>query len=552
MILNQYKYIISLFVGAVFLVSCNRVTLIVEEIPPNTPIGDDIFIVGNFNDWNPGNDSYQMKLNKDSTYSFILPAGYGNLKYKFTRGSWLSVEKSICGNEIDDRSYNVNKEMTIINSIESWADLDPVNCTERTLCIELLPGNTPANSVIAIASEINSWDPDAESIVKRNSNGEYCLTIQRPKGVNKMEFKVTRGALSNSESDVFGKEVPNRVMEFGKKDTLRISVEGWIDLPMDQPEQVTLILRSIPRQTPEEESIYMASRLNSWKSGDMEYEFKQNSDGQYYINLPRKNMRLDYKVTRDGWRTVEVDDKGFDIGNRNINLSESDSVYIDIIRWKDQDLLGDSKITLVLEELPENTPQDDEVYIAGNFNDWNPGRLKYRFKKNINGNYYVNLYRQREELDFKITRGNWDQEAISHDGSFIPVYHFNSRDFDTLLIQPKIAHWKDLPPNQEAKNVTLVIDHLPKATPRNPTLYFASSNNGWNPQSVLYTMNQLKDGRYYITVDQSGEAFFEYKITRGGWNKAEVDKRGNDIDNRIQYFGFADTVYIEIEGWKDL
>lgn len=552
MIFKKYTYLLSIFIGAVLLASCNRVTIIVDDIPANTPMGDDVFIVGNFNDWNPGSETYQMKLNEDSSYSILLPAGYGKLEYKFTRGNWMSVEKSLCGEEIDNRSYDISEDITIINKIESWADLDPVDCPERTIKIDLLPENTPEDAEIAIASELNSWDPNLESVAKRDEKGDYYVTIRRPEGMEKMEFRVTRGILSASESDVFGRELPNRVLEFGKKDTLEISVEGWVDIPQDQPEQVVLILKSIPKVTPKGEPIFLSSRLNSWKSGDEEYLFQINDVGQHYLILPRKKMLLDYKITREGWHTVEVDENGNDIDNRNISLAKSDTVYIDVVRWKDQDLMGSEQITLVLKSIPLNTPEDDAVFVTGNFNNWDPGRLRYRFRKDEKGSYYVNIPRQKGDLEFKLTRGNWNQEAIHNNDFSFPSFKYKYREIDSVLIIPELMGWKDLPLYPELRNITLVINQLPDRTPNDSDIYFASNMNGWDPESNLYKMRLLENGKYYITINKKNEESFEYKMTRGGWGRVETDINGEDIENRIQYFGFADTVYVDIVRWKDL
>jgi len=445
MIFSKLKHIIILIIAAIILASCNRVTVVIDDVPPNTPLGDPIYIVGNFNNWNPGHEKYQMKLEADSSYSIILPSGYGEMQYKFTRGNWGTVEKDICGEEIDDRKSYIDKDVIITASIKSWADLDPVNCNQRTVIIEGLPGNTPEDDIIAIASELNSWDPDTKAIAQKNKKGEYAVTIERPEGLEKMEFKVTRGILSTSESDVLGRELPNRILEFGKKDTMRISVDGWMDLPRNKPEQVTLVLNTIPKLTPKGEPVYFASRLNSWESGDPDYQFNIDEKGRYYLNLPKTKKSVDYKITRLGWHTVEVNKNGFDIENRNISLAKSDTVFIDVQRWKDQDYLGENQITLILDKIPENTPSGDNIFVAGNFNYWKPGSLRSRFKKFPDGRYYANIPRGRGELEFKITRGNWDQEAIELNGSTLPLFRYNYSDLDTLVIKPSIRYWKDLP-----------------------------------------------------------------------------------------------------------
>jgi hypothetical protein len=383
------------------------------------------------------------------------------------------------------------------------------------------------------------------------NSGNYIINIQRPIGKNNIQFKVTRGDLNSVETDVFGNEIPNRILEFGKKDTLEISVEGWRDLPMEQPESVTLILKSIPKLTPEDEPLFLASKLNGWKSGDIEYLFKKNNRGEYYIKLPRKKMLLEYKITRDGWHTVEVNRFGEDIDNRQINLSNTDTSYIDVIRWKDRDAMDDEMITLVLNLLPFSTPKDAQIYLAGNFNNWEPGRLSDRFKPAKDGSYYANIRRGRGALEFKITRGSWDREAINHDGSALALFRYNYDDYDTVFLEPVAKYWKDLPPKPENKEVTIVIETLPESTPEKSEIYFTSNINSWNPESDAFKMTPMVNDKYYITIARS-DPYIEYKITRGEWGKVETDPYQNDIENRIQYFGFADTVYIKVAGWKDL
>jgi hypothetical protein len=62
--------------------------------------------------------------------------------------------------------------------------------------------------------------------------------------------------------------------------------------------------------------------------------------------------------------------------------------------------------------------------------------------------------------------------------------------------------------------------------------------------------SQLPDGRPAITIPVRGNKM-EFKITRGGWNKVEVDKSGQEIENRILYLGFSDSIHLDIARWRD-
>jgi len=528
--------------------SCNRVVLVVDEIPENTPMGDPIFLTGNFNMWSPGEERYQMELGEDSNYYFSLPAGFGDLEYKFTRGNWGSVEKGLCGEEIEDRSLFVESDDTLYHRVESWSDLNPVNCPRCVLVIDMVPSNTPEKDIIAIASDLNSWDPDNASIAKRTRDGLLYVEIDRPEGINNIEYKVTRGDLSTAEADEYGHEIPNRILKFGESDTLVITVDSWIDLPLSHPDRVTIIINELPSITPEKEPIYLSSKLNSWYSGDRNYQFIRNRKNQLYYSFPRMKMTLDYKITRNGWHTVEVDKNSYDINNRQINLEYADTIYIDVLRWKDQEEIGDNNVTLVLKDLPESTPEDANIYVAGEFSDWNPGRLRYLFKKDSSGYYYVNLPRRKGDFEFKITRGSWESLALDQYGSELPPIRYNYSDFDTLIINPGIVHWNDIPSLSGNRVVKIVLNSVPENTFKDDKIYLVPDFNGWDPEDENLIFQAQEDGKYIISIPYQDKSM-SFKITKGGWENVEKNKMGEDIENRVLHFGFSDKLIIEVEAW---
>ena len=548
MIKQFYIKMIWGFLALLLFASCNRVVLVVDEIPGNTPIGDPIYLAGNFNMWSPGEERYELQLSEDSIYYFSLPTGYGELEYKFTRGNWGTVEKGICGEEINDRTLLVSDNDTIYHNIGSWKDLNPINCPRAVLLIDMLPSNTPINDIIAIASDLNSWNPNEASIARRTKNGELVVEITRPEGVNSMEYKITRGDLSNAEADEYDREIPNRILKFGESDTLKVTVDSWVDLPLSSPDRVTIIINKLPKLTPKNDAIYLASKLNSWTSGDRNYQFQRNRKGQMFYSFPRMKMNLNYKITREGWHTVEVDRNGYDIDNRQINLEFADTIYIDVLRWKDQEEIGDNAVTLVLEEVPESTPEGANIYISGAFNDWNPGQLRYMFKQHEDGKYYVNIARKNGNLKFKISRGSWESIALDKYGAELPTYGFNYNDFDTLIIKTEIKNWKDLPKLDGNRVVRIILNSVPEDTEEGAKFYLASNLNGWNPKDENQVFKPQEGGTYYINVPYQGESM-SYKITKGGWANVEKDKFGDDIENRVLNFGFSEEVRIDVASW---
>ena len=527
--------------------SCKRVVIKVDSIPSNTPTGQPIYITGNFNNWDPGEELYILQLAEDSNYYYTLPPGFGTVFFKFTRGDWNTVEKDICGEEIENRLLETALYDTVVCKIESWTGLDPIDCPKLILKIDNIPENTPIDDLIALASNVNSWDPDNASVFEKTTSGGLLLTIDRPPGVNTIDYKITRGDLSTSEADEYGNEIPIRTLKFGSKDTICLDIKGWTDIPETKSHRVVIIIKKLPNNTFLDDGLFLACNLNSWSAGDKNYQFQLNKNGQWFYPVPRKESTLDYKITRGDWGSVEVDRSGNDIDNRSLNLQNEDTVYVEIKGWKDIESSTDNEIIIILDSIPKSTPSDAKFYLTGNFNGWNPGRLRHKFHINKNGQYFVSLPREFGDLACKITRGSWETSEIGVYGEEIPNLNYNYNDFDTLVL--RVANWKDKPKFRH-DSITLVINQLPSNTPPKDNLYLAPDFNGWNPGDKKLIFDKLPDGKPYITIPVRGPAV-EYKITRGNWNTVETNEFGDDVADHVIFNGFADTVYIIVIAWRD-
>lgn len=102
----------------------SQVTFLLEAIPDYTPAAGPIFIAGDFNGWNPGDPANRLDKNQSGTWYITLPSRPSGtrIQYKFTRGSWSTVEKGVGGEEISNRSYIYSKPDTVLISIYNWAD----------------------------------------------------------------------------------------------------------------------------------------------------------------------------------------------------------------------------------------------------------------------------------------------------------------------------------------------------------------------------------------------------------------------------------------------
>ena len=124
------KYFLLLLAVAMPALFFGQLTLKVTELPANTPAGETIYLAGNFQGWNPGDPDYQLSQNADGTWQITISPAPGLLKFKFTRGSWQTVEGNANGGFLPDRTYNYTGGPDLLQlEILSWEDLGGSNST---------------------------------------------------------------------------------------------------------------------------------------------------------------------------------------------------------------------------------------------------------------------------------------------------------------------------------------------------------------------------------------------------------------------------------------
>lgn len=99
-----------------------EVTFIVSSVPENTPSSASIYIMGNFNNWLPGDENYRFEKMEDGTYQYTLKMPANTyIEYKYNLGNYDNIEKDFFGNERGNRSYRFDYNRDVIrDEIESW------------------------------------------------------------------------------------------------------------------------------------------------------------------------------------------------------------------------------------------------------------------------------------------------------------------------------------------------------------------------------------------------------------------------------------------------
>jgi len=98
--------------------------------------------------------------------------------------------------------------------------------------------------------------------------------------------------------------------------------------------------------------------------------------------------------------------------------------------------------------------------------------------------------------------------------------------------------------------VQLKITGLP-AAPATDTIYLTGNFNNWNPQDESFRLQKNEKGFFFIEIKDVEAASYEFKFTRGSWDKDETDSKGDDLPNRKVIIRSDSTLQFSIAGWKD-
>ncbi|MCC6726126.1 MAG: T9SS type A sorting domain-containing protein [Saprospiraceae bacterium] len=101
-----------------------QLTIKVTGIPSSTPANESIFIAGNFQGWSAGDPNYKLSALGGGQYQIVINPPVGLVEYKFTRGSWATVEGTSNGGFLANRQYNYTGGAQAVEvQIAGWEDV---------------------------------------------------------------------------------------------------------------------------------------------------------------------------------------------------------------------------------------------------------------------------------------------------------------------------------------------------------------------------------------------------------------------------------------------
>lgn len=181
-------------------------------------------------------------------------------------------------------------------------------------------------------------------------------------------------------------------------------------------------------------------------------------------------------------------------------------------------------VTFIITKIPESTPSDANIYVAGDFNGWFPDIEKYRLKQNKNGTYQITVEVEEPVFEYKFTRGSWDTAECGKNGEPLPnrKFHYNSG----TILKSEIQHWEDKRPTA-SENVQILDENF----------YMPQLDRKRRIWLCLPPDYNHSDKRYPVIYMQDGQNLFdELTAFEGEW---AVDKTLNAI---FQKTGFGAIV----------
>ena len=122
--MKKTVFCIGLLLVHLFSLAQYKVSFVVNKLPGYHKASGKIYLVGNFNNWNP-RDEKMVLTTVNGKPGITIELAKGMYEYKFTEGGWEGVESLDKGIPTQNRSIVIESDTSINVEIEHWADHFP-------------------------------------------------------------------------------------------------------------------------------------------------------------------------------------------------------------------------------------------------------------------------------------------------------------------------------------------------------------------------------------------------------------------------------------------
>ncbi|MCC6429127.1 MAG: phosphonate ABC transporter ATP-binding protein [Phycisphaerales bacterium] len=155
--------------------------------------------------------------------------------------------------------------------------------------------------------------------------------------------------------------------------------------------------------------------------------------------------------------------------------------------------------------VPASTPAADTVYIAGNFQGWNPGSTAHALVRQADGRHQITLnLADGVPIQFKFTRGTWAKVEKGPNGE--EISNRTHTPLGTQTLNLTVANWADIPPSTITGHVEW-FEYAPFLGGRRCWVYLPP---GYSESAARYPVLYMHDGQNLF--DQFTSFAGEWKV----------------------------------------
>ncbi|MEO7266094.1 MAG: alpha/beta hydrolase-fold protein [Ferruginibacter sp.] len=199
-------------------------------------------------------------------------------------------------------------------------------------------------------------------------------------------------------------------------------------------------------------------------------------------------------------------------------------------------LIAQYNLTIQVTFSPADTK---DIFIAGNFNEWSPGKAAYRLEKQADNSYAITLTNMiAAEYTFKFTQGNWEKVETTNNGTDI-LNRIVVLNKDTTIVCT-IAAWKKEGTQAPGKNTASAnVSIIDTAF---PLKYLHRTRRIW-----VYLPHDYEQGKkkYPVLYMHDGQNLFtESTAPFGEWG---IDEALDSLQKKLPH----DMIVVGIDHGKD-
>lgn len=226
------------------------------------------------------------------------------------------------------------------------------------------------------------------------------------------------------------------------------------------------------------------------------------------------------------------------------------------------------QVTFVIKDLPSYHKAGDPIFMAGSFNNWNPGQKNAQLETDAGGRYSLTIAAPAGRYELKFTRGSWSTVEVDAKGAATPNRVIDISGNTTIEIS--IANWADhfpaAPKTSTASNNVKIIStsfHIPElnrsrriwiylpasyqeSRKKYPVLYMHDGQNvfedstsfsgEWGVDEALDSLGKVYGETIVVAIDNGGDKRMnEYSpFDMEKYGKAEGDQYADFLVNTLR------------------